>query len=74
MATPEEIAWAAGLFEGEGCITMTSGHAVLRLSNTDEWVVRRFAEIVGRGVVYGPYENRSNDHFVRKPFFVWVLQ
>jgi hypothetical protein len=25
MVTPEEIAWASGVFEGEGCFTITHG-------------------------------------------------
>jgi hypothetical protein len=47
------IAWAAGLFEGEGCIANgTSRHSVhLQLVMTDEDVVRRFHRIVGVGAV-----------------------
>lgn len=53
--TGEQIAWAAGLFEGEGCITSikkqtkvgTSVHARLILNMTDLDVVERFVEIVG---------------------------
>lgn len=69
MATPrEEIAWAAGLFEGEGCMTRSGSQKVLRLASTDEDIVRRFWEIVAVGKVYGPYEQRPP----RKPFWVWV--
>jgi hypothetical protein len=32
----EEIAWAAGLFEGEGCTTKSGGVLVARLNSTDE--------------------------------------
>lgn len=48
-----QIAWAAGLFEGEGCITHiqrrpTSGlYPVLQLSMTDFDVVQRFMGILG---------------------------
>jgi hypothetical protein len=46
-----EIAWAAGLFEGEGTIYRRSrGGAKLRLSMTDEEVVRKFADVFGIGV------------------------
>lgn len=56
MPTPgEEIAWAAGLFEGEGCITVSNGRPVMRLNSTDADTPRRFCEIVGAGKVYGPY-------------------
>lgn len=58
MASEVEVAWAAGLFEGEGCITMNAGTTKLRLAlgSTDEDVVRRFAAIVGCGFVNGPYK------------------
>jgi hypothetical protein len=70
----EEIAWAAGLFEGEGCVTEIDGRFTLALNNTDEEVVRRFEEIVRLGRIYGPYENSSSDGFRRKPFWAWVAK
>lgn len=46
------VAWAAGLFEGEGCIGhRKDGGTELSVEMTDEDVVRRFAEIVGVGNV-----------------------
>jgi hypothetical protein len=54
----EEVAWAAGLFEGEGCLTITSGQPVMRLNSTDEDAPQRFYEIVGAGKVYGPYPRK----------------
>jgi len=46
------IAWAAGLFEGEGnCRIGTRGRPVVQLRMTDEDVVRRFADAVGCGNV-----------------------
>ncbi len=57
MATEAEIAWAAGLFEGEGCFTLGNQHrdvptfhAVLQM--VDEDVVRKFHGIIGYGVVH----------------------
>jgi hypothetical protein len=59
MRTTTDLAWAAGLFEGEGCITVgyrgkeyryTLGQ--LTLSMKDEDVVRHFAEVIGFGKVY----------------------
>jgi hypothetical protein len=75
VASKEEIAWAAGLFAGEGCIShMERGAAFdlqVALVMTDEEVVRRFDAIVNRGRVYGPYHPPSSgDH--RKPFWRWV--
>ena len=73
MATrEEEIAWATGLFEGEGTITLSNERLVVRLVNTDEAIVRRLAEIVPFGTIYGPYDRRERDGFRRKPIWVWI--
>jgi hypothetical protein len=58
-------AWAAGLFEGEGCISDDE----LRLKMTDEDVVRRFAAAVALGTIYAPYASRQPN---RRPAWVWV--
>jgi hypothetical protein len=74
-ASSEEIAWAAGLLEGEGCISHANGRLFVQLKNTDLWVVERFAEIVDVGTVYGPYraDGSKDAHlYRRKPFWVWV--
>ncbi len=51
----ERMAWAGGLFEGEGCFTQSWSHGFIRptaiLTMTDEDTVRRFAEYVGFGTV-----------------------
>lgn len=54
MASKEEIAWAAGLFEGEGCITRktNSKTMVLKLLMTDRDVVERLLSIAGAGSFY----------------------
>lgn len=61
--TPEQTAWLAGLFEGEGCILhtrvkppksrRTNGETARRLaiSMTDEDVIRRVHAITGVGAV-----------------------
>jgi hypothetical protein len=53
----EDLAWAAGLFEGEGCVHVgvrKSGTHVLRLvlSMTDRDVVERMGQIMSVGRVY----------------------
>lgn len=58
----EDVAWAAGLFEGEGCIKgrKYNGSMYLRLhlNSTDRDTVYRFAQIVGvGGIRYDEYEN-----------------
>jgi hypothetical protein len=69
-----EVAWAAGLFEGEGSITQSGSRLVVRLNNTDPEPVYRFAGIVAFGEVYGPYQYEGRDGFKRKPFWVWVAE
>jgi hypothetical protein len=54
----ENLAWAAGLFEGEGCIAIKPGTVQLQLGMSDEDVVRRFWKVVGMGKVYGPYQDK----------------
>ena len=72
-ASAEEIAWAAGLFEGEGSIYPSGRGVRLALKMTDEEPIRRFAKIVKRGSVYGPYSyERWSDGHKRKPFWTWV--
>lgn len=57
MTIPNELAWAAGLFEGEGCFTTSTykktGYVQCRakLNMTDEDVVKRFHHIIGVGTV-----------------------
>jgi hypothetical protein len=67
------LGWAAGLFEGEGCIHSHPSRArgggrcaKLDLAMTDEDVVRRFHSVVGVGVVYGPRFQGD-----RKPTWRW---
>lgn len=71
----ELIAWAAGLFEGEGCITATNLALTVRMTNTDRELLDRFIDVVEVGTIYGPYD-RSNerDGYTRKPVFCWVAQ
>src|SRR5688572_3330290 len=66
MSRTTDLAWAAGLFEGEGTVCTRRARAVhgarglyashlAALVMTDEDVVRRFAKIIRVGKVYGPY-------------------
>lgn len=70
--TDSALAWAAGVFEGEGsAIIIRANHTTrvylgLELHMTDEDIVRRFSEVVGIGSVRGPYEYA---HF--KPRWKW---
>lgn len=61
----EELAWAAGLFDGEGCTRTAQGprrqymKAWLTVSQNDRQVLDRFQAAVGVGKVYGPYAARG---------------
>jgi len=75
MPTQVEIAWAAGLFEGEGCITWQKranrrGCPVLQIRMTDEDVLRKFCKVVGRGKV----ETKPYFQDKRSTKVVWVWQ
>lgn len=70
MATEAEIAWAAGLFEGEGCFRITTDPdkcrvALMMLSMTDRDTVQRFRDIVDSGRVLGPTDRGPG----RKPIY-----
>ncbi len=73
MGYREDQAWAAGLFEGEGCITVQrqrgrKNHPRLQLNMTDEDTVRRFHRVVGSGAVR--FKPATDD--VRKDQWAWV--
>jgi len=65
-----QIAWASGLFEGEGCVfkaTTKNKHARLEIKLTDEDVLQRFLKIVGYGKIYGSYWAKKST----KPYWSW---
>lgn len=82
MATSwrEELAWAAGFFDGEGCCrarrhgtlakTPRRFQLVLDVSQKDRRVLDRFRRAVGVGAVYGPYRapHRVQYHFATTDF------
>jgi hypothetical protein len=76
-----KLAWAAGLFEGEGCVSVekrNGGRRVgirLAVTSTDEDVLRAFQEAVRCGKVYGPYarnKSRQSHQPHWKPKYHWV--
>lgn len=74
-----EMTWAAGLFEGEGCITLSkvAGRLYLLLSLSlhprDEDVLRRFHLAVGVGSVNGPHKNGMMRWAVTGKRAEWLL-
>jgi hypothetical protein len=73
MASETEVAWAAGLFEGEGTVSVSGAwkRARLQMKMTDEDVIRRFCRIVG-GRVHGPMTYDQSDGSIRRPFWMWT--
>jgi hypothetical protein len=69
-ASERELAWAAGLFEGEGSIGQSRGYPRLQLASTDEDVVRRFQSVVNGGAVHGPYPSRGPTGSTRQDYKV----
>jgi hypothetical protein len=55
----EELAWAAGFFDGEGTFGYAGkkGCPAVQISQKDPTVLGRFKEIVGMGTVSGPRKN-----------------
>lgn len=70
------IAWVAGVIEGEGHIsTLPGGRMQVRVQMTDEDVIRKLHATLGIGNVHGPY---SNDRKTRvgadtKPLYYWAV-
>jgi len=70
-----EIAWAAGLFEGEGCTypnhrkDRPNPVPVMCLSTTDKDVLERFVQVVG----VGPMSARSKKQPQYKQQWVWTI-
>ena len=72
---PKSIEWAAGIFEGEGCLTYnTSGKAwVMKMKMTDFDVMEDFYTTIGE--IGRFYRNRKSPHMKdnHKPYHDWQL-
>ena len=63
--TPKDLAWVAGLLEGEGSFIMTPGHsptATIQMNDLD--IIHRMASMWD-GPVYGPYHYVKNHGIYR---------
>lgn len=72
--SPIDLAWLAGLLEGEGTFTIRRPKrgrptARMKLAMTDEDVVRRARDTVRMGTLHGPYVVRAGC----KPHWEWVV-
>lgn len=64
----EELAWAAGFFDGEGStvpVSKSNSPPSLSIYQLDKFCLDRFQDaVLGLGKVYGPYNRkRNNDTF-----------
>lgn len=73
MTRETDLAWAAGLFEGEGSISPTKSGWQLTLGTADRDVAERFHQVMGVGRLYGPYQPSTSraDGTPHKPFTRW---
>lgn len=76
-ANDAEIAWVAGMYEGEGCISKTRGRgtdrflARVQITSTDSDVLDRIGEITNAGRIYWQDMTKYGEN--RKPLGCWVL-
>jgi hypothetical protein len=70
----EKLAWAAGIYEGEGCIgayprpKISNSSIRIQVAMSDGDIVTRWGEIIGRGCLNGPYFRKNF-----KPNFIWGM-
>lgn len=77
----EDLAWVAGVFEGEGTFTFRTysgtgrNQITMRIVMTDLDVVERIHTIIGFGNIYGPYVSSQpkKDGTSRKPSYHWAI-
>jgi len=68
----EDLAWAAGFFDGEGhvsCPNPQKGRMLLSVGQTDTRPLERLQQLFGVGAIYGPF---TKDR--RKPYWQWSIQ
>lgn len=72
-----EYAWAAGFWDGEGCVSLTfrgpsnTPRVVAQVAQVDREVLDKFSRIMGVGNVLGPYPAR---HENSQPYFCWRVE
>lgn len=73
MPEATDIAWAAGLFEGEGSISLrrlrdgSAAQATVSIDMTDPDVIIQLAARLGIGRLHGPYKGTN------KPRYRWTV-
>ncbi len=74
MPSNTELAWAAGFFDGEGCVRFRKAtkrdwpyrQLTINISQTHTDVLKRFQAAVGCGSVTGPYKQKNPN---AQPFY-----
>ncbi len=59
MGSETELAWAAGLIEGEGCFTKHTNAPYILVDMTDKDIIQRLYGIFPFGIMRGPYSNKT---------------
>lgn len=73
-----DLAWCAGLFEGEGTITrLGTNRITLAISMTDYEPINKFRGLIGLGKLYGPYKYSNGkdgrERKFHKQYWKWQL-
>jgi hypothetical protein len=76
--TEAQVAWLAGLLEGEGSFIVSpsrsgKGLPAIKCNMTDEDIVRRCQAYTGCGAISGPHPGRSRDGGQAKPSWHWQV-
>lgn len=81
MSTNVDYAWAAGFWDGEGCVSLTYRQfskntpkiprIVVQVAQVDRRVLDRLQNILGYGNVIGPYSPRTKNS---QPYYVWRVE
>jgi hypothetical protein len=64
----EQIAWAAGFFDAEGCFSVCGDALNARITHTDAQLLHQFQDALGFGKIYGPYRPHPTTFGVRNQF------
>lgn len=69
----EELAWATGFFDGEGCFSYMerARYGVATIGQTDPRVLERFRDAVRVGKVYGPYRKEYPGRLSKRPQWIY---
>ena len=76
-----DYAWAAGFWDGEGCVSLTHrqhGYSstpvpriVVQVAQVDRRVLDRLQSILGYGNILGPYKPKTKNS---QPYYVWRVE